>query len=229
MVATMGEAVGQSLPMAIGVALSPMPIIAVVLLLTSRAARRNGPAFVLGWLTGLAVIGAIVLLIVGPSADGEQGQPATWVSWLQLLLGALLLAVAVRQFLGRPPADAAPKMPGWMESIDRFGAGRSLGAGAVLAGANPKNLLLAVAAATAIAQTGIAGGQQALAYGVFAVIGTLTVAAPVVVYLTMGERSAKLLAGVKDWMGHHNAAIMSVLCLVIGAKLIGDSLIGLTG
>ena len=44
----MGEAIGQSLQMAVGVALSPMPIIAVVLLLTTRAARRNGTAFVLG-------------------------------------------------------------------------------------------------------------------------------------------------------------------------------------
>jgi hypothetical protein len=47
----MGEAIGQSLPLAIGVALSPVPIIAVVLMLTT--ARANGPAFVLGWLVGL--------------------------------------------------------------------------------------------------------------------------------------------------------------------------------
>src|SRR4051794_28274868 len=142
----MGEAIGQSLPMAVGVALSPMPIIAVILLLTTPGARRNGPSFVVGWLAGLAVVGVIVLGIVGPTADGAQGQPAVWVSWLQLLLGVLLLVVAVRQFVGRPAADAEPKLPSWMTSIDRFGAGRSLGAGAALAGANPKNLLLAVAA-----------------------------------------------------------------------------------
>ncbi len=49
----MGAAIGQSLPLAIGVALSPMSIIAVVLLLTTPRARANGPAFVLGWLLGL--------------------------------------------------------------------------------------------------------------------------------------------------------------------------------
>ena len=75
----------------------------------------------------------------------------------------------------------------------------------------------------------VPGAQQAVAYGVFTVIGAVGVAAPVVVYLTMGDRSAKLLARLKDWMSRHNAAIMSVLCLVIGAKLIGDSLSGLTG
>jgi hypothetical protein len=46
----MGEAIGQSLPLAIGVALSPIPIIAVVLMLTTPRARSNGPAFVVGWL-----------------------------------------------------------------------------------------------------------------------------------------------------------------------------------
>ena len=50
----------------------------------------------------------------------------------------------------------------------------ALGLAAVLSGANPKHLLLAVGAA-AIAQTGIPGGQQAIAYLVFALIGTLGV------------------------------------------------------
>jgi Sap, sulfolipid-1-addressing protein len=57
----MGAAIGQSLPLAIGVAVSPMSIIAVVLLLTTPRARANGPAFVLGWLLGLGVVGAVVL------------------------------------------------------------------------------------------------------------------------------------------------------------------------
>jgi len=35
------------------VALSPVPIIAVVLMLGTPRARVNGPAFVLGWVLGL--------------------------------------------------------------------------------------------------------------------------------------------------------------------------------
>ena len=54
----MGQAIGGSLPLAIGVALSPVAIIAVVLMLTTDRARVNGPAFVLGWLIGLAVVGS---------------------------------------------------------------------------------------------------------------------------------------------------------------------------
>src|SRR5215216_3742441 len=201
----MAEAIGQSLPLAVGVALSPVPIIAVVLMLTT--ARANGPAFLLGWLVGLGVVGAIVLALAGPGGASEEGQPAAWVSWLKLLLGLGLVLVAVRQFRGRPRGDEEAPLPKWMGAIDRFGPGQALGGGAALAGANPKNLLLAVAAAAAIAQTGIPGGQQAVAYAVFAVIGTLGVGAPVGIYLAMGERSAELLGRLKDWMGHHNAVI----------------------
>jgi hypothetical protein len=48
----MGQAIGESLPLAVGIALSPIPIIAVVLMLTSHQARINGPVFVAGWLAG---------------------------------------------------------------------------------------------------------------------------------------------------------------------------------
>lgn len=226
----MGQAIGGSLPLAIGVAVSPIPIIGVVVMLTTRRARINGPAFVLGWLAGLGVVGTIVLAIAGPTHGSTTGGPATWVSWLKLLLGALLLAVAVRNFQRRPRGDTEPELPTWMARIDRVGPVAALGLAAGLAGANPKNLLLAVAAAAAIAQTGIMIGQQAIAYATFAVIGSLGVGAPVAVYFAMGrQRSQGVLAHLKDWMARHNSVIMSVLCLVIGAKLIGDAIGGLAG
>jgi hypothetical protein len=223
----MGEAIGQSLPLAVGVALSPLPIIAVVLMLTSPRARTNGPAFVFGWLIGLGVVGALVLAFAGPGGASEEGQPAAWVSWLKVVLGLGLLLVAARQFRGRPHEGEEAPLPKSMGAIDRFTPGKALGGGAVLAGANPKNLLLAVGAATAIAQTGIGGGQQAIAYAVFAVVGTVGVGAPVLLYLAMGKRSAELLGRLKDWMSHNNAVIMAVLCLVIAMKLLGDGLSGL--
>jgi hypothetical protein len=225
----MGEAIGGSLPLAVGVALSPIPIIAVVLMLTSRKAKVNGPAFVLGWLIGLGVVGAVVLAVAGTGSASASGSPATWVSWLKIVLGVLLLLVAARQFRSRPHGDEAAQMPTWMTSLDKTSPIAALGLAAVMSGANPKNLLLAVGGAAAIAQTGIPGGQQAIAYAVFALIGTLGVGIPVGMYFALGKRSESLLARLKDWMSAHNAVIMSVLCLVIAAKLIGDAIGSLTG
>ena len=50
----------------------------------------------------------------------------------------------------------------------------------------------------------------------------------IALYFALGDRSAKLLAQLSDWMRKHNAVIMTVLCLIIGVKLIGDAISGLT-
>ena len=42
----MGQAIGEVLPLAVGVALSPLPIVAVVLMLVTVRAKVNGPAFI---------------------------------------------------------------------------------------------------------------------------------------------------------------------------------------
>jgi len=85
----MGKAIGGSLPLAVGIALSPIPIIAVVLMLTSRKAKVNGPAFILGWLLGLSIVGAIVLAVAGTGGASKSGSPAAWVSWVKIVLGVL--------------------------------------------------------------------------------------------------------------------------------------------
>jgi hypothetical protein len=224
-----GQAIGQILSPAVGVALSPVPIIAVNLMLVTSRARVSGPAFVVGWLVGLAIVGTIVLLLAGPARPGSGGKPALWLSLLKLGLGGLLLLVALRQWRGRPRREDEPAVPKWTGAIESFSPAKAAAAGALMAGANPKNTLLAVAAAASIAATGIAGADQAVAYAVFAVVGSVGVAAPVVVYFAMGDRAEPMLERLKHWMIQNNTVVMAVLLVVLGAKLIGDAISGLSG
>ena len=223
----MQEAIGQVLAFGVGVALSPVPIIAVVLMLGTPRARVNGPAFVAGWILGLALVGVIVLAVAGTAGASENGEPATWVGWLNIVLGLLLVLVAVKQWRGRPREGASGDLPTWMRTIDTFTPGRSCAIAAALAGINPKNLLLTVGAAVAIAQAGLATGEEAIALAVFIAVATLGVGVPVAIYFVLGTGARRILDELKAWMGAHNAAIMAVLCLVIGAKLIGDGISGL--
>ena len=48
----MGRATGDFLPSAVGVAISPLPIVAVVLMLVTPRGRVDGPVFLVGWLVG---------------------------------------------------------------------------------------------------------------------------------------------------------------------------------
>ena len=222
----MGEAIGQVLSLGVGVALSPIPIVGVVLMLRTPRARSNGPAFIVGWIAGLAVVGTIVLLVSSGGDAHDEGQPADWVNVLKILLGLGVVLIGLRTWRSRPAEGQEAEMPKWMQTIDAFGAGKAAGFGVLLSGVNPKNLLLAVAAGAAIAQTGIAAGEQAVALAVFVLIGTLGVGAPVALYFALGERSERILESMKAWMSQNNAVIMAVLCLVIGVKLLGDGISG---
>jgi threonine/homoserine/homoserine lactone efflux protein len=220
------EAIGQVLSFGVGVALSPLPIVSVVLMLGTPRARSNGPAFVVGWIVGLAAVGSIVLLVSSGANASENGEPANWVNWLKLALGLVLLLIAVKQWRGRPAGGDQAQLPKWMQAIETFTPPKAAGLGVLLSAVNPKNLLLVVSAAAAIAQTGASAGDQAVALAIFVLIGTLGPGAPVVLYFALGQRSKQLLDRLKSWMSAHNAAIVAVLCLVIGAKLIGDAISG---
>jgi threonine/homoserine/homoserine lactone efflux protein len=224
----MGQAIGNVLPLALGVALSPIPIVAVVLILTTPRGKVNGPAFVIGWMVGVAVVGTIVLLVASGVSASSAGKPKTWVSVLKLILGLALLLLAVRQWRGRPHGSEEPPMPKWMQGLDTFTPIKSAGLAALLAGPNPKNLILTVSAAAAIAQTGISAGDQAIVMALFVVIATVGPGIPLGIYYAMGSRAQKVLAELRIWLVHNNGAIMAVICLLIGAKLIGDAIAGFT-
>ena len=223
----MGQAIGGSLPLAAGIALSPLSIMAVVLILTTERGSVNGSAFVIGWLLALGIIGVIVLTVAGPI--GSSGDFAMWVSWLEILLGTLLLVAAVRPFqIPRRGADQV-LVPRWMGAINNLTPGAALAAGALLAVANPKNLLLAVVGAATIAATPMGGNHQAIAYLIFVVIATIGVGAPVTIYVLMGQQSQQLLARLKDWVARHSTLITRILCLVVSGIFIGDAVAELTG
>jgi len=220
----MQQAIGQMLPLALGVGLSPIPIVAIVLVLGTPRARVNGPAFLLGWVVGLSLVGVLVLVFHSFVSASENDAPATWVSLLQLVLGALLLVLAVRQWRGR---NAEKDLPKWMQAIDAFTAAKTFGIGVLLSAANPKNLVLTAAAAAAIAATGIDPGQETIALAIFVLLGTIGVGGPVVLYFVLGERSRRPLEALNSWMAANNTVIMAVLLLIIGAKLFGDGIAGL--
>jgi threonine/homoserine/homoserine lactone efflux protein len=223
----LSDAIGSLLPAAVAVALSPIPVIAVVVMLGTPRARTNGPAFAVGWVFGLLAVGAIVLLLTG-GADDPDSATSTSVNWLTLGLGVLFLVLAARQWRSRPTKGQEPTMPTWMARVDGFDAGRSFVLGVALSGANPKNLALTMAAAASIAQAGLDASQNAIALAVFVVIGSSTVAGSVVYYLVARERAGGTLATIKAFMTDHNTVIMMVILLVLGAKLIGDGLSGVT-
>jgi threonine/homoserine/homoserine lactone efflux protein len=220
----MGQAIGQILGLAVGVAISPVPVIALILMLFSRRATSNSLAFLVGWLVGLTVV-SIIVLSIGIQDSGDDADSGGWV---KLVIGALFLALAVKQWRSRPHEGDEPQMPAWMSSIDEFTAVKAFGMGVLLSGVNPKNLGLTIAAAAAIGSFGLGAGEEAIVVAVYVVLASITLIVPVVGYLAAREQMAPVLDSMKAWLLANNATVMAVLFAVLGAKVLGDGITILT-
>jgi threonine/homoserine/homoserine lactone efflux protein len=224
-----GKAIGQILPYALGAAISVVPIIAVILMLVTPKARTNGTSFAAGFVFGLALISTVAVALAGGSDFSSSSGPTKTVSIIKLLLGLLLLFGAVRQWRARPKPGEAPKMPKWLESIDKFTPVRSFGIGAALSAINPKNLAMSLAAGLSIAQAGLSTGQEAATIVIYVLLAGATILGPLIVYLAMGQRATEILGGWRTWLADNNATVMSVLLLVFAVVLIGQGITGLSG
>ena len=218
----LSDAIGDLLPSALAVALSPIPIVAIVLVLGAPHARTAGPAFALGWIVGLLSVSVVVVLLVGTGDDPDSDDPG--LNWLKIGIGVLFLLMAARQWTKRPKEGKEPDTPSWMATIDTATPPRAALLGAALSGANPKNLALTLAASASIAEAGLDQADTAIAIAVFIALGSLTVAGSVLFYLVDADRAAGPLGAVKQFMSDNNAVIMMVVLLLLGAKLLGDGL-----
>jgi threonine/homoserine/homoserine lactone efflux protein len=219
----MAQAIGAVLAFAVGVGISPIPIIAVIVMLFSRRARVNGPTFLVGWVAGLAVVVTAAYLVAGQLDVGTSDSATDGVSWLKLGLGALLVSAAARKWRKRPGPDEEVPMPTWMAKVDHIGPFASLALAAALS-ANPKNLMLAVAAGASLSQISPTTAEAVVGLAVFVAVGSSVVATAVVYDLVGGEPARASLDRVKAWLVLHNAAVMAVLFLVFGAVLISEGL-----
>lgn len=216
-----GEAIGGLLPSALAVALSPIPIVAVVLVLGSPGARAAGSAFAVGWILGLAALSAIVVLVLG---SGVEEGTETGIEWLKVAVGVVFFAMAAKKWRARPRAGESQEMPKWMDSIAQVTPSRAVALGAALSGANPKNLALTLTASASIAEAGLDPDGATLAVLVYVAIGSCTVASAVLFHLISPDRAA----AIGKFMADNNAVIMMVVLLLLGAKLLGDGLAGLS-
>ena len=224
----MGQAIGDLLPLALGVAISPIPIIAVIVMLLSSRAGANSASFLIGWIVGVTGASIALVSISSSLSPGSNGSPSTSSSVIKLVAGLLLVMLARRNFRKRPKEGQTAELPGWLAGIDSFTPPKAAGLGVLLSAANPKNLLLMAGAMVALSQYHLAVGQEAIVVAVFVLIAVSTVAAPVIVYRAAGDNAHDLLGSMKAWLGQNSATVMGVLLLVIGVVLVGKGIGGLS-
>lgn len=213
---------------AMAVAASPEAIFSGILVLLTHRAQFNSGAYLLGWLTGLIAVFAVVLSFDDTIAGGRGGMPKSDLAGiLRVGFGALLLLLAVRRILKRRRRGHAPYEPKWLAVVERFGPRRCFVWGFLLAGLNPKNIALTATGAVHLSLYARSLSSEIVGVVVFLLLASSTVAAPFALYLALGARAEPHLQRIRGWFARNNEAVIVMLFLIFGIKLIGDGVANL--
>jgi hypothetical protein len=120
-----------------------------------------------------------------------------------------------------------PDMPKWMDGIDAIAPGKASLRGA--AAASTEEPAAHRRRRRGLGQLGLETTDAVVSLLVFVIIASATIALPVLYYLVGGDRAHATLTDLKAWLTLHNDAVMTVLFLVFGVKLVADAIPPLTG
>lgn len=215
--------IGLILPFAVGVALSPMAIVAVIVLTQSSHAAVNAGAFVAGWLLGLVIVTMALLLFTGLLGVGGAATPG-WVAIARVLGGVVLILFAWERASAARTASVAST---WVGGLDRVSADRALAMGALQAALDPRKLIILAAVALTVGRVGQGSTEALIAVLVFVLIGTIGVALPIVWPRIAGAAASVRMDALRDRLAEDNTTIQAVTLLLLGALLAGQGLAGL--
>ncbi|WP_319446603.1 MULTISPECIES: GAP family protein [unclassified Mycobacterium] len=227
----MGNAIGELLPLAVALAVGPLPIIAIMLILTSEGARSKGMAFAGGRLVGLILLVSAALVIFSAINDptlGHRGHPSPVVSILRIVVGVVLIGLAARMWRRRG-AESNGQPSRLVRRVDGLTVRGSFGMGLAVTAIDPASISIGILVGLDIASVRLPVLADVLFVVVFVLAATVTVTGPVLAYLAGGEAAQRRLTGLKGWLLANEKTVMMVLFVLIGALLIGRGIRELAG
>ncbi len=218
----MGSVIGDILTAAVGIALSPIPLVAAITLMLSPRSGLAGLGFLGGWLIGVIVPVTVTSLIANilPESGGAESAPIAGV--LRLLLGALLIYLAVEQWRLRPLPGRPGVLPRWMTATDDMTAPQGIALGFGLGALAPKNLVLGIAAGLTIGGAELNVRDTIVSVLIFVVIAISTILVTIVGYQLVSEAWQKPLADLRTWLVRNGPTVLAVTLLLLGVELIGE-------
>jgi len=208
---------GQLVPLALVVALSPLTIIpAIALVLQSERARSTGLAFLSGWLLGLAATTAVFVQLPR-LLDGLSRPGPTWAPWVRIAVGTALVALGGWRWATR---HRVTNQPAWLNRLSRMSpvGAAAIGVGLILV--NPKILVMNAASGLVIGTAGLGMPGASLAVAYYTVIAGSTVLVPILAYAIAGERVDPQLERLKQWMERQHAVLIAGLFAAVGLLLV---------
>jgi hypothetical protein len=218
----MWDVVLHMLPFAVGIAISPVPIITVILMLFTPRPRSNGAGFVLGWFLGIGIPALVVFMVDRVINQGDVATPPSRMALnLRIAVGVILILVAAWNWMHRNKQDVENKKPLLMRVVDSITPWKAILLGFLFADVtNPKNLALTVAGCMAITAGHLSAVGNAIVLTLFTGMASLGVALPVLLFLSGGDAAKLTVEQWRQWLMKHKKGVMALLFLVFGIALL---------
>lgn len=224
----MGLAFLFDLAYAAGVAISPTPIVVVLLMLFSPSGRKNALAFLIGWVVGLSLLAIVVFLFLDTGKSVLESSSAFSRPAVQILLGIGILWIAKRQWNKPPKQNAEDATPKWMasadqlltKSSDKFTPQRALFLAVFMSALSPKNIALMFAFGFTLMQSNLSRQEMGTLLILFVLFSSLTIGIPVLYAMVKGDGAQDSLNEMKNWVMSNRSRAASLLLFVLGGILI---------
>ena len=221
----MGAETGSELGLvALGAMLSPTTLtFSVLALVLGPRPFRTGFVFFLGAFGATIAIGIVAAFVLGNHAASHTSTPKTWVAVVDVVLGVLLLAYAIRGI--RRPVDEA-KMRALVEQMSGVASSPAVavaGAGAMLA--NPGAYI--PIALKAISETDPTPAEYIAEWVAFTVVALLPLICALVLLVIARGWTERLLGRARSWLERRALTVAYGIGIALALVLIGNGVTAL--
>ncbi len=205
--------VSESLVLALGAAISPIPLtISILLLSQPDRGRPKALAFAAGQVLVLAIL-SVIFAIALRKTLGTSHPHVKHDSTLDIVLGAILLLAAARKLLTKPkPKKKKDQKQRSLFAEFAFGAG--------LMTVNIETLVLVVASVKALVSSKIGVAEEALVLLAIVLIVTVSATVPPLITFVIPKKSDQALRWLNLQTTKHQRAITVGFLVFFGAYLV---------
>ena len=141
---------------------------------------------------------------------------------VEVVLGLLLIAFALRKRMRDRLTPPATTEPGWLKKLDTMGPVVAFGFGTFMI-----NVVFVVDAGVRIADADLATSAVVSAVLFYTLVSTAGVAAVLAVYFSDRARAEVRLAAMRAWVARNNANVIVGMLAAVGVVLVLKGAVGL--
>jgi hypothetical protein len=210
---------------ALAAAASPLALTATFVAIRSEHPRRNGIAFLSGFLLGTTIACGLGL-VLGQAVVERLDSHETIEGVLTLLLGVVLLAFGLqaRHAPPHPEVGGGSRASAILAGLADVRPAAAFSMAGLLGFGGPKRLVLTFLAMASVSEASLRNIEDLTLVVIYIAVATILVSVPVGIVIVAGERAAVILERGQSWLSEHAAELRVWLSLGIGAALVIDAL-----